>query len=89
MAVSDPITDQQIAFIDGLARDCVIDYEGEETLNDYVLPVYGCKLFEMNRGQASMLIDDLKYQNGEISVKPEYESIFSDRDQDFTGGGKA
>lgn len=79
MATGDPITDQQISFIDTMARECLIDYEGADTLDDYVEPVYGCKFFELNRGQASMLIEDMKFEMGKSSVKPDWQSIFPDR----------
>lgn len=78
MASGDPISDQQVSFIDSLARDAIVDYEGEATLDDYVRPVYGCGFYALNRGQASMLIDDLKHRLGIEGVPAElgYASIF-------------
>lgn len=77
MAWDDPISENQLRMIYGLVRsnELIVDYEGEEDLDELVEPIYGCTVAEMNRGQASMLIDDIKFQLGE-GDEPEHESIF-------------
>ena len=71
-----PASQQQINYIFGLARRCVIDFEGEEDLDRLVKPVYECRVEELNKGQASMLIEDLLYECGEAEEAPSHPSIF-------------
>lgn len=79
MATEDPITEKQMGLIRGLARQTLADFEHLDDLDLHVWPIYGVRVRDMNRGQASMLIDDLRYEAGEEVEKPEYQSIFGRR----------
>ena len=79
MAWADPVSDRQVELIESLASRIVPDYLDLSSVDDVARPVYGCDVVMMNRGQASMLIDDLLYELGESDVAPEYESIFGSR----------
>ena len=77
MAYDDGITDKQVGLISGLAKQALADIEHVEDLDAYVLPIYGCGIRDMTRGQASMVIDDLRWELGEPeAVEPDYPSIF-------------
>lgn len=81
MAIGDPVTDRQLELIRGIARRGIPDfgdYHGEEMyeyLDPLVQRVYGVGCRDLNRGQASMLIDDLMYNSGDSDKEPDYESI--------------
>ena len=82
MAYQDTISDAQVGFISGLAKKALPDIEHVEDVDSYTFPIYGCGVREMNRGQASMLIDDLKWELREPDaidpklVDPNFPSIF-------------
>ena len=76
MAYSDPVTSKQLGYIMELASGAIPDYEDVEDLDLMVKPVYGCSVHDMNRGQASMLIDDLLFHLGEREAPLEGPSIF-------------
>lgn len=80
MAGQDPITEKQVRYIYSLAEGAVSFYDDEEDLDRLVRPIYGCNVDEMNRSQASMLIDDLKASLGEFDGTIDYPSIFSTRE---------
>lgn len=81
MAVDDLVTERQLELIRGIARKAIPDfgeYHGEamyEYLDPLVQAVYGRPCRQLNRGQASMLIDDLMYNSGDSDVEPDYQSI--------------
>lgn len=79
MTNDDRISDSQLSYIDGLARETLVDFESIETLDAYVEPVYGCSVLHLNRGQASMLIDDMRYECYEEGEPPDYPSIYPGR----------
>ena len=73
----DLISNAQIAMIDGLARTVFGDaFNGEAFLNEQILPIYGRGIFELNKGQASMIIDDLRFLSGAVgAIQPRWASI--------------
>jgi hypothetical protein len=81
MAIDDLVTERQLELIRGIARKAIPDfgdYHGEEMyeyLDPLVQAVYGRACRALNRGQASMLIDDLMYNSGDSDVEPDYQSI--------------
>lgn len=81
MALDDIVTERQLELIRGIARKAIPDfgeYHGEEMyeyLDPLVRAVYGAPCRALNRGQASMLIDDLMYNSGDSEVEPEWQSI--------------
>jgi hypothetical protein len=78
MTSEDAITDKQLRFIEQLAAGAVTEYKSYPDLDRLVIPVYGVPVHRMNRGQASMLIDDLLYRLGSIDEMPEHPSIFGE-----------
>lgn len=77
MPLSDPITDWQVGRIDWLAREVFGDaYDGELFLSKRIAPIYGRGLYELNEGQAGMVIQDLLHASGDPQGRPiEWESI--------------
>ena len=76
MAGSDPISEGQLSFIDSMAREALVDYD-TAVLDALLKPVYDCGLFELNRGQASMVIDDFKqYLQRPDATEIDWQSIF-------------
>lgn len=73
MAFDDPITEAQVGLCYSLARQgAVVDFEDEADLDRLVAPVYGVEtVWDLNRGQASMLIDDLMSETGNRARKPD------------------
>ncbi len=73
MAYGDPITEAQVGLCYSLARQgVVVDFEEEADLDRLVEPVYGVKtVWDLNRGQASMLIDDLMSEAGSRERQPD------------------
>lgn len=75
----DPVTEKQVGLIYSLARQgAVVDFEDEADLDRMVKPVYGVdSVWDMNKGQASMLIDDLMSEVGGRERQPtDAPSIF-------------
>lgn len=87
MALDGPITDWQVARIDWLARVAFGDeYTGEEFLSERIAPIYGRGLYELNEGQAQMVIQDLQCAAGEPTARPiEWASIVTGSDRVPTG----
>lgn len=79
MAGSDPISDRQLDYIRSLAEAAVVDFVDLTDLDVLVRPVYRCDVAQMNRAQASMLIDDLLVELGEKEEQLDYASVFGDR----------
>lgn len=79
MANRDPATEKQISFAFSLAEGAVSCYEYEEDLDVLVKPIYGCTVRAMNRGQISMIIDDLLVELGDKDGPLDYPSIFGER----------
>lgn len=66
MPTDDPIDDSTIAKIDWLAREVFGDeYTGEAFLSERIIPIYKRSLYELNMGQARMVLDDLRHTAGE------------------------
>lgn len=76
MAAGDPITGNQKYFIYALAEDLLVDYETPEDLDRRVEPIYKCRVEEMNRGQAAMLIEDMIAERDDANRPADYPSIF-------------
>lgn len=76
MALADPLTDAQHNYILSLAEDLLVDYEGVETLDGMVEPIYGCPVGKMNRGQAAMLLEDLIAERDGYSPGVDIPTIF-------------
>ena len=76
MALHSPITDWQVARIDWLARVAFGDAYtkpgtgGEPFLSARIAPIYGRSLFELNEGQAGMVIQDLLHATGDPAGRP-------------------
>ncbi|MBS0479667.1 MAG: hypothetical protein JSR79_10255 [Proteobacteria bacterium] len=79
MAYDDPVTQKQLGYILNLAEHAIPDWSDEGDLDALVVPVYGKRARDLNRGQASMLIDDLKWEIGELESEPDAPSIFASR----------
>ncbi len=71
-----PISPSQERYILGMAEDLLVDYEGPEDLDRRVIPIYGCSVAEMNSGQASMLIDDMRAEQGDFERPSDVPTIF-------------
>lgn len=74
---SDILTYSQRAEIASLARRVFPDAQEIASLDARVLPIYGRQVKALNRGQAAMLIEDLRYHAGE-GERPEWASILPD-----------
>lgn len=78
MAYNDPATDKQLNFMLELAAGAITGYSAWGDLDELVQPIYGCSIFDLNRGQAGMVIDDLQYHLGVTEERPDYPSIFGE-----------
>lgn len=79
VAYADPISEAQVGLCYSLARQgAVVDFEEEADLDRLVKPVYDVdSVWDLNRGQASMLIDDLMSETGNRERQPtDAQSIF-------------
>lgn len=88
MALDGPITDWHVARIDSLARVAFgEEYTepgtgGEPFLSARIAPIYGRGLYELNEGQAQMVIQDLQCAAGEPQARPiEWASIVTGSDR--------
>jgi len=74
MAYTDPATESQMRYIYSMLDRAMDDRDYAEAR---VREVYGVQIEALNRGQASMLIDDLRYELMEDGAEEvEFESIF-------------
>lgn len=88
MPLDGPITDWHVARIDALARIAFGDAYtesgtgGERFLSERIAPIYGRGLYELNEGQAGMVIQDLQQATGDPQGHPiEWESIVTGNDR--------
>jgi hypothetical protein len=77
----EPASNEQLSFITGLAQDLIVGYESIEDLNDLIRPIYRCDFEDLNKGQASMLIEDMLNERDELGKDLGYPSIFEDPDE--------
>src|SRR5438045_2502334 len=77
----DPASNEQLSFITGLAQDLIVGYEDIEDLNVLIRPIYKTDFYGLNKGQASMLIEDMIEARDATGKDLGYPSIFEDPEE--------